>query len=1181
MAEPTNDFSFDPYQVEEQSLNERLKQAMLKQLRQRPDNSDLVGGFNASWDRVQGAKDEQDVYKRRKEMSDSYERSLTDATSNMGPDVANLLRSPATRSIGLDEVKARQKQKRDMDTLRELDAYGGGAPGGAGAATGDKPSLRQVESLMRHPDPGFQSQGKALYELYYKPQDPTHTTARDRSGAMSTIPGAVGALAERDAASAGARAAAEYPYKDELVDFPDGRGGFIKMPKSMALQLQGGGPKSVQALPSAVGAGGIPAPSPVESPATGATGPVNALPAVAARTGGAVPSLDVFKALERSGPNAVSPKGARGEWQVMPQNFRPGEDPNNPAHQQAAAQRVIEDARRLYGDNQEAIVAYYNGGKAAGDAVAAGRAPPAKETQDYLARFRAMSPIGSAQAGAPPPRPDQAIPPPEPRLAPRQGALGTWNPMEEDLRKKQVETNQAAVTDWQGKLRDLPNTKKILDTIEGIGGNVYGGPYGKEVAGVESAFKNTFPGLGGRVSQTATNTQVLEAQSQELIGAIQKQYGTNPSNVDFRAAASRVPTGAMSPEARQELVTLMRRGLEREAATTPIVMEQLQRGVTLQEAREYANAVYDARRSQGNPTQAGGSAAPQPPAAAAPAPQDQSPMAPPPQPGGPAAGGQIRPGNVVAEAQAAPRQAGATGGWGAEEPAPVAPMQPVHAPINPADLLNREPRDAYEMKMKDAMDRAKREADPQLWEMVVGAIQKGIELPQNLMSPQGGAGTVDAYKNLYRGAKQLLTNQYDPAEEQKIRAEQEAKMRDPRYAAGMHFSSVANPTSLIGGGSAGVLKNAASAFAQSMLQPEESLGDKFNQTASPTVLAATLAAAGKALPKTALPKTTPPGYLDAKDTFPGVRPTSAQLDEFGFGSNALGVNDARRVEQIKAISDTIRKSAGIEGNVVNQKVIDGGFKDTASKYDALFHDTRTPVGTTMTTADQASLRTKFQGMLNPGGDPTQATIGLNKIFNDSSVPALNRLRQVLETGATGTIKVNPADLQRAWREVGTIADVNPQAASQVRGFLEELVGKALSPQKLKEFKDLNHRWATLEDVQRIYHMGGEGKGTMSGDFAPSKLEALMGKGPNPGGVVDQAGHMVKGLRISDANPTELADSVGGILKQGVQRILGPVQSRLDRSAYNASPTSKHLIELLRAGLVRGLPSSVVQSGSTD
>jgi soluble lytic murein transglycosylase-like protein len=90
--------------------------------------------------------------------------------------------------------------------------------------------------------------------------------------------------------------------------------------------------------------------------------------------------------LENSGANAVSPKGARGRFQIMPGNLLPGEDPTDFETGATAAARVIKDAIALYGYDEDAIFAYYNGGKKAGDAVHAGKPAPFKETRNYLDR---------------------------------------------------------------------------------------------------------------------------------------------------------------------------------------------------------------------------------------------------------------------------------------------------------------------------------------------------------------------------------------------------------------------------------------------------------------------------------------------------------------------------------------------------------------------------------------------------------------------------------------------------------------------------------------------------------------------------------------------------------------------------------------------------------------------------
>lgn len=112
---------------------------------------------------------------------------------------------------------------------------------------------------------------------------------------------------------------------------------------------------------------------------------------------------------EGSGAHAVSPKGAQGEFQIMPGNFEgTGLDPTKFEDGAELAARVLDDARRLYGNDLAAILAYYNGGKAAGDAVHAGKPAPYGETRRYL-RGEASGPpadfeakLKSLQEGAPP-----------------------------------------------------------------------------------------------------------------------------------------------------------------------------------------------------------------------------------------------------------------------------------------------------------------------------------------------------------------------------------------------------------------------------------------------------------------------------------------------------------------------------------------------------------------------------------------------------------------------------------------------------------------------------------------------------------------------------------------------------------------------------------------------------------
>lgn len=91
---------------------------------------------------------------------------------------------------------------------------------------------------------------------------------------------------------------------------------------------------------------------------------------------------------EKSGPTAVSPKGAKGVMQFMDDTWAAyGKgDARDPVASIDAGAKFMKDLIKQYDGNVRAAIAHYNGGTKAGKAVAKGKAPPAKETQKYLER---------------------------------------------------------------------------------------------------------------------------------------------------------------------------------------------------------------------------------------------------------------------------------------------------------------------------------------------------------------------------------------------------------------------------------------------------------------------------------------------------------------------------------------------------------------------------------------------------------------------------------------------------------------------------------------------------------------------------------------------------------------------------------------------------------------------------
>lgn len=94
---------------------------------------------------------------------------------------------------------------------------------------------------------------------------------------------------------------------------------------------------------------------------------------------------------EKSGNQSVSPAGARGVMQFMPENLRKYgvTDPTDPMQMIDAAGRYLSDTAKQYGGNVDAMIADYNGGPKQANAVLRGETPASAETRAYLERVKA------------------------------------------------------------------------------------------------------------------------------------------------------------------------------------------------------------------------------------------------------------------------------------------------------------------------------------------------------------------------------------------------------------------------------------------------------------------------------------------------------------------------------------------------------------------------------------------------------------------------------------------------------------------------------------------------------------------------------------------------------------------------------------------------------------------------
>ncbi len=124
--------------------------------------------------------------------------------------------------------------------------------------------------------------------------------------------------------------------------------------------------------------------------------------------------LALKNAGEKSNSGQVSPKGAAGVSQMMPENLRKYgvTDPTDPVQALDGMAKYLADTQRQYGGNLQAMIADYNGGPKQAAAVLRGERPPANETAAYLDRvnnYLATRGIDSASFHVTPEQVDAAL----------------------------------------------------------------------------------------------------------------------------------------------------------------------------------------------------------------------------------------------------------------------------------------------------------------------------------------------------------------------------------------------------------------------------------------------------------------------------------------------------------------------------------------------------------------------------------------------------------------------------------------------------------------------------------------------------------------------------------------------------------------------------------------------------
>ena len=313
-----NDFSLDPYQVEEENLAEQYKRALAKSLRPTPAMDDPSARFYSAYDKATADRDIGDIQNKRTQLGQRFQSSLVEALRDQPENVRALAMNPATREQGLSLMKAQAEmdmREREMDKIRarrngpmgQSSSEGGSLPQAQFAA-----SYQEAMDMAEHPDKRISDIGKLRLEQM-KLGPASNSVRTLPSGQTMTDPMAQSAAFEQNLAK-------EIAANPEGMKMPDGSGGTKLIPWTVVLQQMGrtsppGSPApSPRALPSATGAASTP-----NGPATGpippaSAGPTGRPPPVFNLSGKLSPeeAMAIARDRDKLGPGAQMPSGPVG-----------------------------------------------------------------------------------------------------------------------------------------------------------------------------------------------------------------------------------------------------------------------------------------------------------------------------------------------------------------------------------------------------------------------------------------------------------------------------------------------------------------------------------------------------------------------------------------------------------------------------------------------------------------------------------------------------------------------------------------------------------------------------------------------------------------------------------------------------------------------------------------------------
>jgi hypothetical protein len=574
-----NDFSLDPFQVEEDELAARYKQAVAKSLRSGAnlEMGDIHGKTMSAFDSMQGRMEMPKIEKQRKELAAKYGDSLKEAISNQPPEVQQLVMHPATRTQGLEIMKKRSQMMLDQEEMNNLRGGSGSALPQTAAAGGasDVPPYDILVKMTMSSNPTIAARGKAGIEAYYKGHNPQDSVRYGPNGEAVPIPGAAAALGAAESAKKGA--AAQY----DMIDVPAPGGGTTKMSVAEYQRMRAGGSPEMPA-PGPLGAGGgsvLPATrAAATQPGTAPSG-LNTAPAPSGPEAAVRAQMGNLGMPGGQIPPEVQLQRDAQRLEMLKSELQASRDPRE-------AQALTQEIRQTQGrmERMAQSMGAPQQASALPQTAAAARGP-----ESYANYTPPQAPVPQNRLGTTPSPQDLA-------------AMEQWKAQQAGEQK----SRQEYLDKSSGGVADLQKRGTQLDEMTKLSGNMPSGKVGNAVEGVLNDVSSWF----GISNPRVVNAERFTGLANEMMGSLIKQFGTNPSNVDLRTVAAMVPQAGSSQETRQLFLTQMKQFRDEQVAVQQAAAQMVRQGMPPDVAQQAAFQWYnDQQKGQGgggNPPQAGG-----------------------------------------------------------------------------------------------------------------------------------------------------------------------------------------------------------------------------------------------------------------------------------------------------------------------------------------------------------------------------------------------------------------------------------------------------------------------------------------------------------------------------------------------------------------------------------------------